>query len=167
MWETFTREVDTLIIVGDSIVSGINRKELSTENFKTIVCDIPGATSQDMVMMLALNHKINHKMLIIHVRTSKIANDINTIENFGKIYNYAKNHAKETELVFLRVCYRAEKKGIVSKVKSLNLQIADFCQSKNSKFIEHSTINNSKLFIKEKVTSKWLWYYSRQLHVQS
>ena len=72
MWETFTREVDTLIIVGDSIFSGINRKELSTENFKTIVCDIPGATSQDMVIMLVLNHKINHKMLIIHVRTSKL-----------------------------------------------------------------------------------------------
>ena len=37
------------ILVGDCIVSGVNRKGLSTDKFTTVVRDIPGVTSDDMV----------------------------------------------------------------------------------------------------------------------
>ena len=40
---------EKVILVGDSIVSGINGTGLSTDTFMTVVCDIPGATSDDMV----------------------------------------------------------------------------------------------------------------------
>ena len=38
-----------VILVGDSIVSGLNGKGLSTDKFTTVVQDIPGATSDDLV----------------------------------------------------------------------------------------------------------------------
>ena len=40
---------EKVIPVGDSIVSGVNGKGLSTDKFTTVVCDIPGVTSDDMV----------------------------------------------------------------------------------------------------------------------
>ena len=41
-------------LVGDSIVSGVNRKGLSSDKFATVVRDIPDATSDDMA-----HHKIS------------------------------------------------------------------------------------------------------------
>ena len=38
-----------VILVGDSILSGVNGKGLPTDKFTTITRDIPGATSDDMV----------------------------------------------------------------------------------------------------------------------
>ena len=38
-----------VILVGDSILSGVNGKGLSTDKFTTVVRDIPGATSDDLV----------------------------------------------------------------------------------------------------------------------
>ena len=43
------KEKEKVILVGDSIVSGINGTGLSTDKFMTVVWDIPGATSDDMV----------------------------------------------------------------------------------------------------------------------
>ena len=40
---------EKVILVGDSIVSGVNGKGLSTDKFTAVVRDIPGATSDDMV----------------------------------------------------------------------------------------------------------------------
>ena len=70
-------KVNTL--VGDSIVSGINGKGLSTDKFTTVVHDIPGATSDDMVY-----HKtpFAEKKLIFHA----CANDF-----YSNIY---RNHWK-------------------------------------------------------------------------
>ena len=38
-----------VILVGDSIVGGVNGKGLSTDKFTTAVRDIPGATSDDLL----------------------------------------------------------------------------------------------------------------------
>ena len=40
---------EKVILVGNSIVNAVNGKGLSTDKLMTIVCDIPGATSDDMV----------------------------------------------------------------------------------------------------------------------
>ena len=52
---------------------------------------------------------------------------------------------RETELVFSEISCRADKKGIDRKVKSVNHQIADFCQSRNSRFQEQKTITQNFL----------------------
>ena len=41
--------IEKVILAGDSIVSGVNGKDLSTDRFTIILRDIPGATSDDMV----------------------------------------------------------------------------------------------------------------------
>ena len=43
------KEKEKVILVGDSIVSGINGTGLSTDKFMTVVWDIPGAMSDNMV----------------------------------------------------------------------------------------------------------------------
>ena len=43
------KEKEKVTLVWDSIDSGVNGKGLTTDKFMTILCDIPGATSDDMV----------------------------------------------------------------------------------------------------------------------
>ena len=101
----------------------INGRRASTEKLKTTVFDTFGASSQSMINHANPFINKNPKMLIIHVGTKNITNDISTIKNFAKICNYVKYHAKE---IFLKVYSQVGIKGMVGKVKILNLQIANF-----------------------------------------
>ena len=74
-----------VILVGDSILSGINVKSLSTDKFKTVVRDIPGATSDDMAHHTIPFSEKNPKKLIIHASTNDIYRNIDTIGNYEKI----------------------------------------------------------------------------------
>ena len=67
------------ILVGDSIVSGVNGKGLSTDKFTTVVRDIPGATSDDMVHHTIPLAEKNPKKLIVHADTNDIYRNIDTI----------------------------------------------------------------------------------------
>ena len=69
------------ILVGDSIVSGVNGKGLSTDKFTTVVRDIPGATSDDMVHHTIPFAERNPKKLIVHAGTNDIYRNIDTIGN--------------------------------------------------------------------------------------
>ena len=96
------------MLVGDSIVSGINGQGLSADKFTNVVYDSPGAGSDDMV-----HHTISFaekKKLIIHTGTNNIYSNIDTIENNEEIYNYVKTNASKTELIFSEICCRGGKK---------------------------------------------------------
>ena len=73
------KEKEKVILVGDSIVSGVNGKGLSTDKFTTVVRDIPGATSDDMVHHTIPLAEKNPKKLIVHADTNDIYRNIDTI----------------------------------------------------------------------------------------
>ena len=86
---------EKFILVGDSIVSGVNGKGLSTDKFTTFVRNIPDVTSDDKVHH---THTIpfaekNPKTLIVDPGASDIYKNIDTNGNYEKIYNYGKANA--------------------------------------------------------------------------
>ena len=92
---------EKVVLVVDSIISGVNGKGLSMNRFTTVVRDIPGATSDDMVHHSLPFAEKNPKKLIVHAGTSYIySNILDTIGNYEKIYNYVKTNASITELIF-------------------------------------------------------------------
>ena len=150
-----TKVKGKVILVGDSILSGINVKSLSTDKFKTVVRDIPGATSDDMAHHTIPFSEKNPKKLIIHATTNDIYRNIDTIGNYEKIYNYVKASASKTELIFSEICCRGDRKGVMNEVKTLNKKIEEFCKSKNLALIRHSDVNQNclakkKLHLQEK-----------------
>ena len=143
------KEKEKVILVGDSIVSGVNGKGLSTDKFTTVVRDIPGATSDDMVHHTIPFAEENPKKLTVHAGTNDIYINIDTIGSYEKIYNYVKANANKTELIFSEICCRGHRKGVMNEVKTLNKKIEEFCKSKNLALIRHSDVNRNCLAIKK------------------
>ena len=119
---------------------------LSTDKFTTVVRDIPGATSDDMVHHTIPFAEKNPKKLIVHAGTNDIYRNIDTIGNYEKIYNYVKANASKTELIFSEICCRGDRKGVMNEVKTLNKKIEEFCKSKNLALIRHSDVNQKREF---------------------
>ena len=94
---------EKVILVGDSIVSGVNAKGLCTDKFTTVVCDIPGAMSDDMVHHTIPFPEKNPNKLIVQADTSDFHSNIETIGNYEKIYNYVKTNASKTELIIQKL----------------------------------------------------------------
>ena len=90
---------EKVILVRGNIVSGVNGKSLSMLKFTTVVCNIPGATSNDMVHhIISFAEKIPKK-LIAYTSTNDTYSNIDTIWNYEKIYNYVKTNSSKTELI--------------------------------------------------------------------
>ena len=97
------RVKEKFILVGDSIVSGVNGKGLPTDKFTTVVRDISGATSDDMVHHTTPFAKKNLEKLIVHASINDIYTNIDTIGNCEKIYNYVKANASKMKLIFSEI----------------------------------------------------------------
>ena len=136
---------EKVILVGDSINSGAKGKHLSTDKSTTIVCDIPCATSDDMVHHTNIFAKKKPKKLIVHAGTNDIYSNIDTIGNYEKICNYGKANATKTELIFSEICCMGDRKGVMNEVKTLNKKIEEFYISKNLALIRHSDVNQNCL----------------------
>ena len=103
-----TKKSIKIVLVGDSIVSGIKEKGLSTNKFTTVVRNIPGATSEDMVHHTVPFAEKNSKNLTIHAGTNDIYSNIDTIGNYEKIYKCVKTNASKTDHIFLEICCRGD-----------------------------------------------------------
>ena len=90
---------EKVILVRDNIVSGVNGKSLSMFKLTTVVCNIPGATSNDMSHHTISFAKKNLKKLIAYTSTNDTYSNIDTIWNYEKIYSSVKTNSSKTELV--------------------------------------------------------------------
>ena len=136
---------EKVVLVGDSIISGVNGKGLSTDKFTTVVRDISGATSDGMANHTILFAEKNLKKLIVHAGTNDIYRNIDTSGNYEKIYNYVKANASKAELSFSEICCRGDRRGVMNELKTLNKKIEEFCKSKNLALIRHSNVNQNCL----------------------
>ena len=102
---------EKVILVGDSFVSGVNGKGLSKDKFATVVCHIPGATSDDVAHHTITFAEKNPKRLIVHASTNDIYSNIDNTGNYEKIYNHVKTNAtaSKTELIFSEICCRGDR----------------------------------------------------------
>ena len=56
-----------------------------------------------------------------------------------------KANANKTELIFLEICRRGDRKLVMNEMKTLNKKIEEFCKSKNLALIRHSDVNQNCL----------------------
>ena len=127
------------MIIGDSIVNGLDPRSFdSSVNVK--IKPYGGSTTEDMVDHIkpAVRKKPDH--IIIHVGTNDITNDIDTLKHLKTIHNFIKDHSTCTKLAISAVLFRADKRGIDPKVKSLNKRLLVFCNENEVKFIDNRNI---------------------------
>ena len=123
----------------------MKKVDLQIYKFKTVVLAIPGAMPDAMVHHTISFVEKNPKKLIVVRDTKDIDRNIDTIGNYEKIYNYVKANASKTKLIFIEICCRGDRKGVMDEVKTLNKKINEFFKSKNLALIRHSDVNQSCL----------------------
>ena len=92
----------------------------------------PRATSDDIKHHI--NPSINRKpdVLIVHVGSNDITNDIDTITNLQTIVNRVKKKASHSKLIISSLVQRRDKENMENKVTKLNNELKSFCdENKN------------------------------------
>ena len=80
----FIKVKEKVTLVGDRIVCGVNGEGVSTDNFTTVVRDIPGATSDDTAHHTIPFAEKNPTKLILHAGTNDIYSNITPLETAKK-----------------------------------------------------------------------------------
>ena len=98
-----------------------------------------GATSSELLDYIKPTLRKKPFKIIIHVGTNDITNKIDTTPNLKKIVNLVKSESPSTIIAFSNVTFHDDKKDMSTKVKDLNLKIAEFCKN------EHVHLINSNI----------------------
>ena len=120
------KKTSIIEVIGDSLLNNINPRGISKKGDVKIL-NHPGATSQDMKDFI--NPSINRKpdMLICHVGTNDITNNIDTLTNLQTIINRIKKKSASTKIVFSSVIQRHDQPHIEKKVSALNNELKQLC----------------------------------------
>ena len=97
-----------IIIVGDSLLNGINEKDLS-KNHTVKVNNIPGEKSDAILGQLEDFLKSKPDGLIVHAGMKGITKGKNMLNNTNKILKQLKKLSPNTELAFLSIVVRKNK----------------------------------------------------------
>ena len=137
-----------IIIVGDSLLNGINEKGLS-KNHSVKVNIIPGGTSH--VILGKLDDFLKNKShgLIVHAGTNDITKGKNLLNNVKKTLKQVKKLSPNTKVAFSSVVTRKDKKDISKTVQGTNSRLKKYCSQKNIDFIQNSNIMEEHLGIKK------------------
>ena len=137
-----------IIIVGDSLLNGINEKGLS-KNHSVKVNNILGGTSD--VILDKLDDFLKNKPdgLIVHAGTNDITKGENLLNNVKKIFKQVKKLSPNTKVAFSSIVTRKDKKDISKTVQDTNSRLKNYCSQKNIDFIQNSNIMEEHLGIKK------------------
>ena len=93
-----------VVIIGDSTLNNINIRGLSKSK-EVDILNFPGATSADV--LTKIDDVLNKKpaLLIVHVGTNDVTNDINLLSNVKKIVNKTKKTSPNTVLTFSNIIF--------------------------------------------------------------
>ena len=136
-----------IIIVGDSLLNGINEKGLS-KNHSVKVNNIPGGTSD--VILDKFDDFLKNKPdgLIVHAGTNDIIKGKNPLNNV-KILKQVKKLSPNTKVAFSSIVTIKDKKDISNTVQDTNSRLKSYCSQKNIDFIQNSNIMEEHLGIKK------------------
>ena len=133
------------IVIGDSIVSGLDQSTFSGSPYNVKIHPESGSTSWDMLHYMTPRICKKPSVAILHVGTNDITNGVNTVDNLKSIVNLIKEESPDTKLILSSVTFRADQKGIKQKVEALNKSIKDFCTSNSVGFVNNSNIGAEHL----------------------
>ena len=109
-----------IMIVGDSMIKNVNRREVSRDDPVKIRCHL-GATTDDIIDYVRLTARKKPDMIIIHTGTNDIQNKVNTLQKVRKVITTIKevDVKNEIQIAFSSVIHRDDE-GFEEKIKEIN-----------------------------------------------
>ena len=120
------------------MLNNINNRGLSKTK-KVYVLNFPEATSTDILTQL----------IIIHVGTNDLTNDVILLSNVKKIVNKTNKTSTNTSLSFSNIIFRKNKINIDKIRADTNSWLKNFYKQKNIKLLSNDNIKEEHLGIKK------------------
>ena len=138
-----------VIILGDSLLNGINEKDLSKKHNVKIV-NKPGATSERLLLE-ELNNLIKYQpeSVIIHADTNDLTNGINMLNNAKKIVKELTTKLPKVKIAFSGLITRKDEKNLDKNVTETNKRLRNYCRQKDIDYIDNSNITEDSLGVKK------------------
>ena len=94
----------------------------------------PGATSEQLKEYVNVVIKRKPCIMICHIGTNDITNNVETMQNLQTIINRTKIKSPATKFAILSLFTRYDKPGLATKVENLNTCLREFC---NENLVDH------------------------------
>ena len=109
-----------IMIVGDSMIKNVNRREVSRDDPVKIRCHL-GATTDDIIDYVRPTARKKSDMIIIHTGTNDIQNKVNTLQKVRKVITTIKevDVKNEIQIAFSSVIH-CDDQGFEEKMKEIN-----------------------------------------------
>ena len=109
-----------IMIVGDSMIKNVNRREVSRDDPVKIRCHL-GATTDDIIDYVRPTARKKSDMIIIHTGTNDIQNKVNTLQKVRKVITTIKevDVKNEIQIAFSSVIH-CDDQGFKEKIKEIN-----------------------------------------------
>ena len=138
-----------VIILGNSVLNGINEKGLSKKHNVKIV-NKPGTTSEQLLLDDLDNLiKYQPESVIIHAGTNDSTNGINLLNNGKKIVKELTTKLPKVKIAFSELITRKDKKNLDKNVTETNKRLKNYCRQKDIGYIDNSNITEDSLGIKK------------------
>ena len=131
-------------IIGDSMLNGLIDDKLSQHNtIKTV--KHPSWTSNDLKheVMKTIENKPN--LIIFHVGTNDITNNVDTIANYQVVINKIIKKSPQSNMAISSVIKRLDRKNIDKKVITLNERLKKLCEENHIDYINNDNVDESCL----------------------
>ena len=141
-------KISSNIVVGDSLLNGINERGLS-KDFNVKMNNIPGGTSDTVLDKIEELVKCKGSSLIVHAGTNDLKKGKNVLNNVKKIGKEVKRISRNTKIAFSSIKIRKDKKDIDKNVVETNARLKNYCSQKKLDYIENTNIKEEHLGVKK------------------
>ena len=137
------------VIIGDSILNGINENGIKTKEQSVVIKPYSGATTEDISDLIKPEIRKRPGTIIIHSGTNDLTKKVDTVENLKKIIEYTKQYSSHTKLIISSITVRTDKIDLKKKAVVANTKMKDFAEKNNILFLDNSNINENCLSAKK------------------
>ena len=146
--DTRTTVKKSVVIIGDSIINGIEPKGLSKGNSVKVTAH-PGASSRDIVDHIRPVARQKPDIVIIHCGTNDLKGEINTSENLEAAIKHLKETSPHTKISISSLVTRKDKVTFDIKVNDTNEKLEQLCKKEKVDLICNNNIDQSCLSSKQ------------------
>ena len=138
-----------IIIIGDSMLNGINEEGLFDDRYKVKVKNHSGATTEDICDFIKPEVHKKTDIIIVHAGRNDFTNNTKSFENYKKITDTIKSKLPNCKYAISNVMNRKDKPDIEKKVIEFNSRLSKFCSKNKIDIIGNENLDGSCLSFKK------------------